>query len=123
MKLWSLPLRRLAFGQNRPGAWFAALLVGVLCSLPLAPAGAQQATYFYAGTQKVPLTPASNWSGVQVASGQSAAVAASGAKAMGGKATDYARRNIVLFSKGSLPADTKPVRDDGPLASSAQREP
>src|SRR6478672_187994 len=101
MKLWSLPLRRLAFGQNCPGAWFAALLLSVLCSLPLAPASAQQGTFFYAGKQKVTLTPATNWSGVQVASGTSAASVAAASKAAGSEAKVYARRNIVLFSKGA----------------------
>ena len=102
MKLWSLPLRRLAFGQNRPGVWFAALVVSVLCSLPSAHAGAQKVTFFYSEGQKVSLQPASNWSGVQLSPG--AALPADGA------AQIYARRNIVLFPKGARAASAKNVK-------------
>lgn len=102
MKLWSLPLRRLACGQNRPVVWFAALLVSALCSLPSAHAGAQKATYFYAGGQKVSLQPASNWSGVQLSPNAKAPT--------GGSARVYSRRNIVLFPKGERTASVQGVK-------------
>ncbi len=102
MKLWSLPLRRLAFGQNCAGLWFVALFAGVLCSLPSAHAGVQKATFFYSGGQKVSLQPASNWSGVQLSAGA--------ALPSDGSAQIYARRNIVLFPKGARAASAKNVK-------------
>jgi len=103
MKMWSLPMGRSAFGHNAFGrigrsASFAALLMSMLCAVLMAPAGAQQGPYFYAGGKKAPLPPRANVVAVQVTPGVSPQ---NFAKAAGGATKVLVRKRIVLFPAAS----------------------